>query len=77
MKKIILTGGGTAGHVMPNLALKPYLHAFDEIHYIGSVGGMEESIIKSAAPDIIYHSIPCVKLIRSLSLKILPSRSGG
>ena len=71
MKKIILTGGGTAGHVMPNLALKPYLHAFDEIHYIGSVGGMEESIIKSAAPDIIYHSIPCVKLIRSLSLKNL------
>ncbi|NLC52430.1 MAG: hypothetical protein GX770_00480, partial [Firmicutes bacterium] len=26
MKRIVLTGGGTAGHVMPNLALLPKLH---------------------------------------------------
>ena len=37
MKKIILTGGGTAGHVTPNLALLPALRGEDfEIHYIGS-----------------------------------------
>ena len=36
MKKIILTGGGTAGHVTPNLALLPALREEDfEIHYIG------------------------------------------
>ena len=37
MKRIILTGGGTAGHVTPNIALLPALQerGFD-IHYIGS-----------------------------------------
>ena len=71
MKKIILTGGGTAGHVMPNLALIPRLKAFDEIHYIGSVGGMEEGLVRENAPQVVYHSIPCVKFVRSLSLKNL------
>ena len=71
MKKIILTGGGTAGHVMPNLALIPQLKAFDEIHYIGSVGGMEEGLVRENAPHVVYHSIPCVKFVRSLSLKNL------
>ena len=42
MKKIILTGGGTAGHVTPNLALLPYLTPRFEVHYIGSEGGMEK-----------------------------------
>ena len=42
MKKIILTGGGTAGHVTPNLALLPALREEDfEIHYIGSYNGIE------------------------------------
>ena len=71
MKKIILTGGGTAGHVIPNLALIPRLKAFDEIHYIGSVGGMEEGLVRENAPQVVYHSIPCVKFVRSLSLKNL------
>ena len=41
MKKIVLTGGGTAGHVTPNLALIPYLkeRGYD-IHYIGSYQGI-------------------------------------
>lgn len=69
-KKIVLTGGGTAGHVMPNLALLPLLNAFDEIHYIGSVGGIEENILK-AFPQVIYHSINCTKLKRSLTPKNL------
>ena len=68
-KKIVLTGGGTAGHVMPNVALVPLLTAFDEIHYIGSVGGIEKEIIASHAPNVIYHDIPCVKLIRAFSLQ--------
>ncbi len=42
MKKIILTGGGTAGHVTPNLALLPALQkAGYEVRYIGSYQGME------------------------------------
>lgn len=70
-KSIILTGGGTAGHVMPNLALLPYLKSsFDNIYYIGSENGVEKEII-AAYPYIKYYSIPCIKLIRSLSFKNL------
>lgn len=64
MKKIILTGGGTAGHVTPNLALLPYLEPRFEIHYIGSVGGMEKRLL-APYKGVIYHEIPCVKLVRS------------
>lgn len=63
MKKIVLTGGGTAGHVIPNLALIPYLDG-NEIHYIGS-GGMEKKL--TGRTGVIYHEIPCVKLVRKLS----------
>ena len=46
MKKIVLTGGGTAGHVTPNLALLPSLREFGyEIHYIGSYNGSERKLI--------------------------------
>ena len=49
MKKIILTGGGTAGHVTPNLALLPSLKEADyEIHYIGSYNGIERKLIENA-----------------------------
>lgn len=49
MKKIILTGGGTAGHVTPNLALIPTLRDLGyEIHYIGSYQGIERKLIKDA-----------------------------
>ena len=42
MKKIVLTGGGTAGHIMPNIALIPELEKhFNEIYYLGSKGSME------------------------------------
>ncbi len=71
MKKIILTGGGSAGHVVPNLALLPTLEKiFDEIHYIGSLNGIEKDII-SSYPKIKYHGIPAVKLKRSLTPKNL------
>ena len=43
MKKIVMTGGGTAGHVTPNIALMPALkEAGYDIEYIGSVNGMEK-----------------------------------
>lgn len=71
MRKILLTGGGTAGHVMPNLALLPDLQKhFDEIHYIGSFKGIEKELI-SKEKNIEYHPITTVKLVRSLTLKNL------
>ena len=47
-KKILLTGGGTAGHVTPNLALLPYLKAEGyEIVYVGSEKGIERTLIEA------------------------------
>lgn len=68
MKKIVLTGGGTAGHVYPALAIAEKLKGF-EIHYFGS-SGMEKEIL-SEWKNIIYHEIPAVKLERKLTLKNL------
>ena len=49
MKKIILTGGGTAGHVTPNIALLPRLKELGyDISYIGSYEGMEKGLIEVA-----------------------------
>ena len=68
MKKIILTGGGTAGHVTPNLALIPSLKALDyEIHYIGSYQGIEKRLIENAG--IPYDGISSGKLRRYLDIK--------
>ncbi len=68
MKKIILTGGGTAGHVTPNLALIPALKAEGyEIIYIGSEQGMEKKLIEKV--NITYYGIPTGKLRRYLSFK--------
>ena len=48
MKKIVLTGGGTAGHVTPNIALLPSLkEAGFEIYYIGSKEGIEKQLIEN------------------------------
>ncbi|MCR5508894.1 MAG: undecaprenyldiphospho-muramoylpentapeptide beta-N-acetylglucosaminyltransferase [Lachnospiraceae bacterium] len=68
MKKIILTGGGTAGHVTPNMALIPGLKDLGyEIEYIGSYDGIESTLIKEM--DIPYHGISSGKLRRYFSLK--------
>ncbi len=63
MKRIILTGGGTAGHVTPNIALIPELkrEGFD-IHYIGSVDGIEKKLIEEL--NIPYYGISSGKLRR-------------
>jgi len=74
MKTIVLTGGGTAGHVMPHLALLPELKKhFDRIAYIGSIGGMEKNII-CKHKQIDYFEISAHKLNRSKPLKniVLP-----
>lgn len=68
MKKIILTGGGTAGHVTPNLALIPSLQELGyEIHYIGSYQGIEKKLIENAG--IPYHGISSGKLRRYFDVK--------
>ncbi|WP_097025919.1 undecaprenyldiphospho-muramoylpentapeptide beta-N-acetylglucosaminyltransferase [Clostridium peptidivorans] len=67
-KKIILTGGGTAGHVTPNVALIPKLKMIGyEIQYIGSKDGIEKSIIEKEG--IKYHSISSGKLRRYFDFK--------
>lgn len=63
MKKIVLTGGGTAGHVTPNIALLPRLKELDyEIFYIGSYDGIEKKLI--ADFDIPYFGISTGKFRR-------------
>lgn len=70
MKKIILTGGGTAGHVTPNIALIPALKKEGyEIHYIGSYDGMERAMIENLG--INYIGISSGKLRRYKSVKNL------
>lgn len=68
MKKIILTGGGTAGHVTPNLALLPSLkEAGYDIRYIGSYQGIERNLIEGAG--IPYDGISSGKLRRYFDVK--------
>ena len=68
MKKIILTGGGTAGHVTPNLALLPKLKEKNyDVLYLGSIAGMEAGMVKRAG--IPYRGIATGKLRRYFDLK--------
>ena len=68
-KKIVLTGGGTMGHVTPNLALLPHLlEKGYEVHYIGTEKGVEADKL-SATPGIIYHAVKSGKLRRYFDWK--------
>lgn len=68
MKKIILTGGGTAGHVTPNIALLDELKKANyEIAYIGSYQGIERDLIQKE--NIRYHGIATGKLRRYFDIK--------
>ena len=70
MKKIVLTGGGTAGHVTPNIALIPELKKQGySISYIGSYEGIERKLI--ADLDIPYYPISSGKLRRYIDIKNL------
>ena len=68
MKKIVMTGGGTAGHVTPNIALMPALKEKGyQISYIGSHEGIERGLIE--AEGIPYYGISSGKLRRYFDLK--------
>lgn len=69
-KKIVLTGGGTAGHVTPNIALLPRLKELGyEISYIGSYDGIEKKLITDF--NIPYYGIATGKFRRYLDVKNL------
>ena len=68
-KIIVMTGGGSAGHVTPNIALIPELQKVGyEIHYIGSKDGIEKELIE-AQKGVYYHPISSGKFRRYFSLK--------
>lgn len=63
MKHIVLTGGGTAGHVTPNIAMIPALQEKGfQISYIGSYDGIEKKLIEEMG--IPYYGISSGKLRR-------------
>ena len=69
MKRIVLTGGGTAGHVTPHMSLIPRLReAGYDIHYIGTERGIEHELI-GRIPDVTYHVVRSGKLRRYFSLQ--------
>lgn len=69
MKRIVLTGGGTAGHVSPNQALIPHLLEEGwEIHYIGTQNGIERSLIEPMH-GVTYHAVQSGKLRRYFDLR--------
>lgn len=68
MKRIVLTGGGTAGHVTPNIALLPRLKELGyDVHYIGSYNGIEKTLMEGC--QIPYYGISSGKLRRYFDLK--------
>lgn len=68
MRKIVLTGGGTAGHVTPNMALIERLRQMNyDISYIGSVDGIEKGLIEGI--KVPYYGISSGKLRRYFSWK--------
>ena len=68
MKHIVLTGGGTAGHVTPNIALIPKLQEKGfKMSYIGSYNGIEKSLIQELG--IPYYGISSGKLRRYFDIK--------
>jgi len=67
-KKIVLTGGGTAGHITPNIALLPKLKELGyEVSYIGSYEGMEKQLLTDF--QIPYYGIATGKFRRYFDLK--------
>ena len=67
--KILISGGGTAGHINPALAIADYAkkHANAEILFIGTERGLEKTLVERAGYDIKY--IDVYGLVRSLTLK--------
>ena len=69
MKRIVLTGGGTAGHVTPHLAIIPHLkEAGYDIHYVGTPNGIERTMMEKT-DGVTYHCVESGKLRRYLDFK--------
>ena len=68
MKRIVLTGGGTAGHVTPHLAILPHLlrEGYD-VHYIGTKEGIERGMM--TMEGVTYHAVQSGKLRRYFDWK--------
>ncbi len=68
-KRIVLTGGGTAGHVTPHLAILPHLMEKGyEVHYIGTQNGIERQMMGSL-DGVKYHAVQSGKLRRYFDWK--------
>lgn len=68
MKRILFTGGGSAGHVVPNLAIMNELKYTHRITYMGT-GGIEHTLIGNAGYP--FFRVDCPKLVRSFTLENL------
>lgn len=68
MKHILFTGGGSAGHVVPNLALMNELKYSHKLSYMGT-GGIERELVTGAGYE--FYRVDCPKLVRSFTLKNL------
>lgn len=69
MKRIVFTGGGTAGHVTPNLALMPhFLESGWDVHYVGTHSGIERGLVESVS-GVSYHPIHSGKLRRYFDIQ--------
>ena len=67
MPKIFFTGGGTAGHVTPNIAVIRELPVDFEIGYVGESSSVEEKLVSSIS--VPFFRIKSGKLRRYFSLK--------
>ena len=70
MQKIVLTGGGSCGHIMPSIALLPEINKhFDKVYYFGEKDSLEESIARDN--HIEFYHTPAIKLTRGKLIKNL------
>lgn len=70
MQKIVLTGGGSCGHILPSIALLPEINKhFDKVYYFGEKDSLEEAIARDYHIDF-YHT-PAIKLTRGKIMKNL------